>query len=213
MSSKQLRKEKVIEKKPEVKHEVKPEAKKEPEKKKIDIAKKPETPKKIQEPKKKTDNEWTRVSFGPKEKEEPLKRQSAGRKTTDIDKELQESLKLAEQRLRAEKEGVGVAARPKQVAGQKKVSASTSAGAKTYYARAQDYYNKGEYANALDIIRESKEDYPEDSYLLDLEQSVKNRMKEERIEDHYNEGIMRYRQEDYSGARKEFDAILSILPE
>jgi len=38
-------------------------------------------------------------------------------------------------------------------------------------------------------------------------------MKEERIEDYYKEGMIHYRQKDFAGARKEFEAILSILPE
>jgi tetratricopeptide (TPR) repeat protein len=201
--------------------EKKPEPKK-TEKRKIETLKESriEPVPKTKEAQKKSGGEWTRINFGPKEKEKPLK--LSGARTANLDKELQESLKLAEQRLRegkekgkAQKEGekkapVKISAKPKEPTARQKISTSS---AKTYYAKAQDYYNKGEWTKALDTIREAKKDYPEDLGLLELEQSIKNKMKEERIQDHYNEGIMHYRQEDYSGARKEFEAILNILPE
>lgn len=131
----------------------------------------------------------------------PLKPSTAKRR--DLDRELQESLRLAEERLREEK------AKGSRIS-KKRIS---SPGAQSYYREASDYYERGEYARALDKIRSAKKDYPDDPSLLDLEKAIKNQMKEERIKDHYNEGIMRYQQQDFSGARKEFEAILNTLPE
>lgn len=119
-----------------------------------------------------------------------------------LDKELQASLKLAEDRLKKERTG-------KDLSGQK----TSNPGARTYYSKAHDYFNKGEYSRALDTIRNAKTYYPQDTDLLKMEESVKHKMKEEKIEDHYNAGIMHYRQNNYAGAKKEFEAILSILPE
>ena len=81
------------------------------------------------------------------------------------------------------------------------------------YGKAKDYYNKGEYAKALDAIRLAKQGSGDNKQLLELEDEIKFKMKEERIEDHYKEGMIRYRQKNFAGARKEFEAILSILPE
>jgi len=81
--------------------------------------------------------------------------------------------------------------------------------------KAKDFYNKGEYAKALDSIRIAKQSSSDNDnkQLLELEETIKFKMKEERIEDHYKEGMIRYRQKEFAGARKEFEAILSILPE
>jgi len=65
----------------------------------------------------------------------------------------------------------------------------------------------------LDTIRIAKREYPDDLSLLDLEETVKDKMKEERIEDHYNKGILLYQQNDYTGAKEEFETILDMLPE
>ncbi|MFC1623781.1 hypothetical protein ACFL28_00470 [Candidatus Omnitrophota bacterium] len=81
------------------------------------------------------------------------------------------------------------------------------------YNKARNYYRRGEYSRALDVIRTAKRKNPEDKSLLDLEEEIKNKMKEERIEDYYNEGMIHYRKDDFSGAKKEFEAILNILPE
>lgn len=166
---------------------------------------KPEKAKKKKKAKEKK-SEWTRLG-GAATMEKKTKTSSPA-----IDKELEESLRLAEQRLREEKNR----AKPETPAVTKKTVAKktrSTSGARTYYAKAHDYYKKGEYTRAMDEIRAGKKEYPDDASLLELEQVVKNTMKEERIEDHYNEGIMRYREDDYSGAKKEFEAILNILPE
>ena len=167
-------------------------------------------------PKAKPVSKWTKLGYADKE-EKSAKIVSAAPRGAALDNELKESLKLAEERLRKEKRGKkpAVATRKKKPSKKKdsKVKAMSSPGAKVPHRKAQDYFRKGEYARALDTIRSAKKDYPGDLDLLELEQSIKDKMKEERIEDHYNEGIMQYRQEDYSGARKEFESILNILPE
>ncbi len=158
---------------------------------------------------------WTRIDFS---KETGKSQRIASKKPSShkdsFRKQLQESLKLAEERLKKEKQ--------RELASDKRITKKTksitdttrsSSGARRYYVTAQRYYNKGEYSRALDTLRKAKKEYPDDVSLLDLEISIKNKMKEERIEDHYNEGIMRYRQKNYSGAKKEFEAILNILPE
>ena len=149
-------------------------------------------------------SEWTRLGYS-SEKEKRASKSSARKGA--IDKELQDSLRLAEQRLKQEKTKTSEP-REKQV----KTSAP-SRSARSDYSKAKGQYDEGEYARALETIRLAKKQHPEDPGLLSLEQDVKNKMKEERIEDHYSEGIMRYRQEDYSSARQEFKAILDILPE
>lgn len=138
------------------------------------------------------------------------RRESPSIEKEDLEKVMQESLKSAEERLRDEK---SKEKNPKGQLDTRKIKPTTNAGARAYYGKAKNYYEQGEYSRALDTIRSAKKDYPEDPSLLELEQSITNKMKEERIEDHYNEGVMRYRQEDFSGAKKEFEAILDILPE
>lgn len=161
---------------------------------------KPKKVKKKKRPEKKK-SEWTRLGYTPRREETKSSRAA-------LDKELEESLRLAEKRLRAEKSKT---ADPTRKSVTRK---SKSAGkARSYYTKAHDYYKKGEYARALDKIRAGKKIYPDDKGLSELEQRIKNTMKEERIEDHYNEGIMRYHEDDFSGAKKEFEAILDILPE
>jgi len=168
--------------------------------------KKPRTkakPKKVKEKKRteKKKSEWTRLGYAPRREKTKTSRVA-------LDKELEESLRLAEKRLRDEK------TRTTDPTKKSVTRKSKSAGkARSYYAKAHDYYKKGEYARALDKIRAGKREYPDDKGLLELEQSIKNTMKEERIKDHYNEGIIRYHEDDFSGARKEFEAILDILPE
>ena len=178
-----------------------------------DTKEKPSSAKKPRKKKTKTKptSKWTRLGYADK-KGKSAKVVNTAPRGAALEDELKESLKLAEERLRKEKRGK----RPVAETSKKKYSkakAMSSPGAKEPYRRAQGYFKKGEYARALDTIRSAKKDYPEDLDLLELEQSVKNKMKEERIEDHYSEGIMQYHQEDYSGARKEFEAILNILPE
>lgn len=126
---------------------------------------------------------------------------------TDLNSQLQESLRHAEERLREER------AREIKDAGKIEKKEPVDPQASTYYSRSKDYYNKGEYAKALDIIRSARNTYPADQSLINLEQDIKNKMKEEKIEDYYSEGIKRYHQKDFSGARKEFESILNILPE
>ena len=168
---------------------------------------------KKQEPKPrlKKESEWSRLGSG--KKDAPIK-SSKSKKT--IDKELEESLRLAEERLKKERgtnapnrslrSGTGQAEPATPVANP--VSSSNVS-----YNKAKDYYAKGEYAKALDIIRIAKQNSGENKSLLNLEEEIKFKMKEERIEDHYKEGMIHYRQKDFAGARKEFEAILSILPD
>ena len=150
-------------------------------------------------PKPKKDSGWTRI--GSEKKKQPV---NISKSDKNIDKELQESLKLAEERLRKEKDSKENAKEPK---------AATNSGASASYGKARDYYNKGEYAKALDVIRLAKQDSKESKSFSELEDEIKFKMKEERIEDHYKEGMICYRQKDFAGAKKEFEAILSILPE
>jgi len=149
-------------------------------------------------PKKSSD--WARVGSRKDNRQEQAeaKKQKSNK---SMDRELQESLRLAEERLKKEKEDGGDS------------RALTNSEASTAYSKAKDYYNKGEYAKALDTIRIAKQDSPGNKSLMNLEDEIKFKMKEERIEDHYKEGIIHYRQKDFTGARKEFEAILSILPD
>ncbi|NQT75880.1 MAG: tetratricopeptide repeat protein [Candidatus Omnitrophica bacterium] len=179
--------------------------------------------------------EWTRVGHTSISKKgtavRSVRKKSAAKKG-DMEAELQESLRLAEERLRKEKgreprkeprrepRKVVKKERKEEKAKAADAEPSNSAStkgtrysAKSYYSKAASYYRNGEYSRALDTIRTAKRDYPDDASLLTLENNIKNKMKEERIEDHYNEGLMHYRQKDYSGARDEFEAILNILPE
>lgn len=184
---------------------------------KTSLAKKPrkkKTLKKVKSEKKtkiKPDSKWTRLGYADK-KGKNAEVVSAVPRGAALDNELQESLKLAEERLKKEKRSKrsAVATSKKK---DSRARAISNPGARVLYKKAQDYFQKGEYARALDTIRSAKKDYPRNLDLLELEQTIKDKMKEARIEDHYNEGIMQYRQEDYSGARKEFEAILNILPE
>ena len=136
----------------------------------------------IRKPQKRKEIKWTKIGSSGKTKE-PVSSNEVLRK------ELQESLELAEKRLRKEKKKVKVSEKDTSVGAEKESNAKV----KNYYNQAQGYYNKGEYSRALDVIRTAKKDYPGESSLVKLEESVKDKMKEERIEDHYNEGIMRYR--------------------
>ena len=81
------------------------------------------------------------------------------------------------------------------------------------YNKAKDYYNQGEYAKALDVIRIANQKSGGNKQLSELEEEIKFKMKEARIEDYYKEGMIHYRQRDFAGAKKEFEAMLSILPE
>ncbi|MDP2911950.1 MAG: tetratricopeptide repeat protein [Candidatus Omnitrophota bacterium] len=155
--------------------------------------------KKNKEPKQKKESEWSRL--GSEKKDEPVK-SSKPKKT--IDKELEESLRLAEERLKKERRTNAEPTAP---------AVSPASSSNVSYNKAKDYYAKGEYAKALDTIRIAKQNSGENKSLLDLEEEVKFKMKEERMEDHYKEGMIHYRQKDFAGARKEFEAILNILPE
>ncbi|MFA4991556.1 MAG: tetratricopeptide repeat protein [Candidatus Omnitrophota bacterium] len=172
--------------------------------------------KKTEEKKPKKASRWTRIGTQEDKKDKQPERKKAPRKTAEkkikappaakrnIDKELEESLKLAEQRLREEK---------KTKDSKPAVKAKPAGGSNVYYSRARDYYSKGEYSRALDEIRSGKNNFPEDRALLALEEDVKIKMKEERIEDLYSDGMTRYRQKDFDGAKKDFESILNILPE
>jgi Flp pilus assembly protein TadD len=160
---------------------------------------------KKQKPEAKKDTGWTRLGS------EKNKKQAAVKESSKVlDEELQESLRLAEERLKKEKAGKEDTAYVKK---QIDTGEPVLGEAGSSYNKAKDYYNKGEYAKALDTIRLAKQNSPQNSLLLNLEDEIKFKMKEERIEDHYKEGIIHYRQKDFAGARKEFEAILSILPE
>lgn len=146
----------------------------------------------------------------------PKKTQKVSRKRKpSIEEELDESLRLAEERLRREysRKDSQKQTETKVIKAPEAKIAPAPAPTAASYSRAKDYYQKGEYSRALDAIRVAKKDFPNDTSLASLEEDVKNKMKEERINDHYSEGMMHYRQKDYKGARKEFEAILSILPE
>jgi len=156
---------------------------------------------------------WTLLGSGyktaKKEKPVPLEKKSNKKPVqSDIDKELQESLRLAEERLRQDR---ALNQEPEKTPDV--VKTGSDAGARNHVAKAKNYIEKGEYSRALDTIRIAKKEYPGNRDILYMEDSVKNKMKEERIKDHYNEGLMRYRENNFSGARKEFEAILNILPE
>ena len=155
-------------------------------------------------------SEWTRIG-SEKKVAEGLK-PSPAKSNKTLDAELQESLRLAEERLRKEKGAMQSAKTTKKQAEAKAASAASSESSASYN-KARDYYNKGEYTKALDTIRSAKQNYPENKQLLGLEDEIRTKMKEERIEDHHKEGMLRYRQKDFAGARKEYEAILSILPE
>jgi len=182
---------------------VRPEVKKPEHKKggKEKVAKK-------EKPVKKKTSGWTRIGSA-EAKKKALKPTPKSKKKA-IDKELEESLRLAEERLKRERSAQKPAAPgPKP----ETTRPASDTGSGVPYSKARDYYNKGEYSKALDVIRSAKKDYPDNAQLLGLEDDIKNKMKEERIQDHYSEGMIHYRQKDYTGAKKEFEAILSILPE
>lgn len=170
------------------------------EKKPEPVIKKKEV-KKNKEPKQKKESKWTKI--GSENKKPVVKKASKSNK--NIDSELQESLRLAEERLK--EESVSAAK------GEVKTKSTTSSESSSSYNKAKDYYNKGEYTKALDTIRLAKQNSSENKLLLVLEEEIKFKMKEKRIEDYYKEGMIHYRQKDFAGARKEFEAILSILPE
>jgi len=169
-------------------------------------------------------NEWAKVGHDRYDKGARKVRISRA-----MDKELQESLRLAEERLRRERDSKGDVGIKKQIepgaAVDAKVNAvgiknqpdarmtATDSQMNAAYDRAREYYNKGEYSTALDIIRRAKQASSNNSSLVGLEDEIKFKMKEKRTEDHYKEGMIRYRKKDFAGARKEFEAILSILPE
>ena len=161
---------------------------------------KPEV-KKNNKSKQKKESEWTKI--GPEDKK-PAKKKASKSKSS-MDSELQKSLMLAEERLKQESASAAK--------GDVGIKSTTSSEVSSSYNRAKDCYNKGEYAKALDIIRIAKQDFADNKLLLALEEEIKFKMKEARIEDYYKEGMIHYRQKDFAGARKEFEAILSILPE
>jgi tetratricopeptide (TPR) repeat protein len=173
-------------------------------KKEIPAQKLPEK-KQEPEPKAKKDSEWTRI--GPEKKVEESLKPSPTKSKKTLDAELQESLKLAEERLKKERRSTEDETKQPD----KRVTASSEPNVS--YNKAKDYYNKGEYTKALDTIRLAKQKSSENKQLSELEEEIKFKMKEERIEDYYKEGMIHYRQKDFAGARKEFEAILNILPE
>ena len=194
-------------KKPEKKKKV-ARARPKPKKKEVaeELKPKKRKVKKPKEPEKAKEDKWSRL--GNTKKNESGEKIAKKTLPSNLKKEIQESLRLAEKRLKMEKS-------IKQGIAKKKIMKKIDVrpGSRSSYAKAENYYKKGEYSRALDIIRTAKKNYSDDEALLELEQTIKNKMKEERIEDHYYEGLMRYDQEDYTGARKEFEAILDILPE
>ncbi|MFA5389644.1 MAG: tetratricopeptide repeat protein [Candidatus Omnitrophota bacterium] len=187
-------------KKPAVKKE-KPQAKPKIKKEKQENVKKDVVKKEKPEAKPKKGSDWTRIGS---EKTGKTAKVSKAETKSSLDEELQESLRLAEERLKKEKAGKINTGEPQGLSGGE---------ANAAYAKAKDLYGKGEYAKALDAIRLAGQDSDTNKALAELEGAIKFRMKEERIEDHYKEGMIEYRQKDFSGARKEFEAILSILPE
>lgn len=152
---------------------------------------------------------WTKIGGRDrpprKSEERRVKRQKKSDKP--FEDKLQTSLALAEERLRQErmKETIEKNSSEPEI--------KSSSEASKFYSKAQSYYQHGEYAKALDEIRSGKRANPKDTSLVELEEKIKDKMKEERIKDLYNEGIMRYQQKDFSGAREEFESILNILPE
>lgn len=179
-------------------------------------AQKPKEPAaKKQTPKKGKTSKWTRVGQEnkapevkePKKISKPIAPSVSNVKSkSSMDEELQESLRLAEEKLKEER-------RNKTQVRQETSGVRPSSQAGTYYSKASDYYNRGEYSRALDTIRVAKKDFPDDRALSALEQDIKNKMKEERITDLYNEGMKCYRQKDFAGARRNFESILNILPD
>ena len=162
------------------------------------------------EPAAKKDSKWTKIGSEKKVGEGFKPSPTKSKKT--LDAKLQESLRMAEERLEKEKASKQNAATTKRQ-DEVKAAAALSKEANVSYNKAKDYYNKGEYAKALDTIRLAKQNSKDNKTLLELEEEIKFKMKEERIEDYYKEGMIHYRQKDFAGARKEFEAILSILPE
>ena len=161
------------------------------------------------EPAVKKNSDWTKI--GSKKVRKGLK-PSPTKSNNALNAELQESLRMAEERLKTEKasnQNAATAKRQDEV----KAAAALSKDANTSYNKAKDYFNKGEYTKALDTIRLAKQNSKGNKTLLGLEEEIKFKMKEGRIEDYYKEGMIHYRQKDFAGARKEFEAILSILPE
>lgn len=178
--------------------------------------KKSKSAKKPENKKRKKASGWARLggeekSSG-KAKKYRHKTASVVSRSTNMDSELQEALRLAEERLKEEKYKDNQKGSPEKetVVREPKIADSKL---NDYYSKAKDYYNKGEYSRALDTIREAKRDMTDDETLSTLENQIKTKMKEERIQDHCNEGMILYRQNDVTGAKKEFESILSILPE
>jgi tetratricopeptide (TPR) repeat protein len=153
----------------------------------------------------KKESSWTKIGS-----EKNKKPDNVSKPDSNMDRELQDSLRMAEERLKKERD-VKESDRKIEVPAVK--SASGGEAIAVVYGKAKDHYNKGEYAKALDIIRIAKQNSGENRQLSELEDEIKFKMKEGRIEDYYKEGMIHYRQKDFAGARKEFEAILSILPE
>lgn len=146
-------------------------------------------------------SKWTRIGepsqrIAKEQVERPTKKKSVSEDLRK--KQLEASLKLAEQRLREEK---------------RKGAATTEKSARKYYNDAQNFYQNGEYVRALDSLRKAKEISPDDHSIYELENEIKIKMKQERISDHYNEGMRYFQQKNFTKAKEEFEAILSILPE
>lgn len=165
---------------------------------------------------KQSSSKWTRLGSKDKaveKKSEATKKATPKRKKPSkktLEQELEASLKIAEERLKKERDRENRSSKSQNETDDQSMYKSRDS---VYYNKAKDYYAKGEYSKALDTIRDAKKDFPDDSSLVSLEEDVKNKMKEEKIEDHYNEGMIKYHQKDFTGARQEFESIMSILPE
>jgi tetratricopeptide (TPR) repeat protein len=153
----------------------------------------------------KKESSWTKIGS-----EKNKKPDNVSKPDRNMDRELQDSLRMAEERLKKERD---IKESDKRVEAPAVKSVAGGEASVAAYGKAKDHYNKGEYAKALDIIRLAKQNSGESRQLLELEDEIKFKMKEGRIEDYYKEGMIHYRQKDFAGARKEFEAILSILPE
>jgi len=117
--------------------------------------------KKNKEPKQKKESKWTKI--GSENKKPVVKKVSKSNK--NIDSELQESLRLAEERLK--EESVSAAK------GEVKTKSTTSSESSSSYNKAKDYYNKGEYTKALDTIRLAEQNSSGNKLLLELEEEIK----------------------------------------
>ncbi len=108
---------------------------------------------------------WTRIGSDKNKKQTKVSKietdknqeQTKASKTNKaINAELKESLRMAEERLKKEKAAKQNTAVTKKEA-EVKTALALGNETSTSYNKAKDYYNKGEYAKALDIIRLAKQ--------------------------------------------------------